>query len=69
MWLTTPRFLAGLAVLILLSAVIAWLEVTGGVSHDHAHMAYGGAALIAILAIATHAKPRMRGWRARNLPR
>lgn len=66
MWLTTPRFLAGAAVLCLLMAATAVLEIRGAISHDDARLAYGGACLVLLAAIAWRARARWRSWRERQ---
>lgn len=66
MWLTTPRFLVGAAVLCVLMAIAAVLEIRGELSHDDARLVYGAACLVLLAAIAWRARARWRGWRERQ---
>ncbi|HYE43463.1 MAG TPA: hypothetical protein VEA15_08725 [Caulobacteraceae bacterium] len=66
MWLTTPRFLAGVALLAAATLFVAWLEGRGGLTHDQARLFYAGAALVVLAAIVYRARARWRAWRDRQ---
>lgn len=68
MWLTTPRFLAGVAGLALVTLAVAWLEGQGTLSHDQARVFYGAASLLVLAAIVWRARARWRNWQDRQRP-
>jgi hypothetical protein len=66
MWLTTPRFLAGVAVVTVLTALLAWCEDQGLVGHGLARGLYALVALALMAAIVFHARARWRSWTRRD---
>ena len=58
MWLTTPRFLAGLGLLATAMAAIAWAQGEGAIGQGAAKACYAAGALCVMVAIAFRARAR-----------
>jgi len=66
MWLSTPRFLFGLALVALLTLAVAWMEREGVLAHAQARLYYAAACLALLAAIVFRARARWRNWRDRQ---
>ena len=66
-WLSTPRLMAGLAVLALLGVATGWLAVDGRLSLGAAKAVWSLMCLAGLLAIVLRAKAHWAGWRDRQI--
>ncbi len=65
MWLSTPRFLAGLTVLTVAILAVAIAQGGGAVDDGVARWIYAGAAVLVMAAIVWRARARWRNWTSR----
>jgi hypothetical protein len=65
MWLTTPRFLACLALLAVAMAAVAWAQDRGVIAGEAARWIYAGGALLLMAGVAWRARARWRSWSSR----
>jgi ABC-type dipeptide/oligopeptide/nickel transport system permease component len=62
MWLSTPRFMAGLVLLLLLGAACAWLNNLGRVTDGQSQAVYGLISLLIVIGIVVRARARWGRW-------
>lgn len=65
MWLTTPRFLVGLAVMAGLLGLTAWAEGGGILGHGLARAIYAGFCLLLMAAVVFRSRARWPKWWSR----